>query len=103
MWQEEDSLNQTLTTTTTPSSDKRYPQSEPDSPEPESFHNHLPQLPSSTLPVDYSSRPAYTIGTRSHSYATEHRKTIPFPIPTTPSSPPSSTLASPAAESSSSS
>ncbi|KAF9927229.1 hypothetical protein FBU30_003412 [Linnemannia zychae] len=99
MWQEEVSLNDTLSTT---SSDKRYHKiAEPNSPEPDTFLNQ-PQLPSSNLPVDFSARPTYTIGTRSHSYATEHRKSIPFPIPTTPTSfsSPSSSLASPAAESS---
>ncbi|KAF8930779.1 hypothetical protein BGZ47_000391 [Haplosporangium gracile] len=113
MWQEEVSLTNTEKTAL------RY-QTEPLSPEPESpSSRHLssynneqaatppPQLPSSTLPVVFSARPAYTIGTRSHSYATEHRKSIPFPIPTTPSSssPPSSSsaLVSPAATESSSS
>ncbi|KAF9102783.1 hypothetical protein BGX29_004180 [Mortierella sp. GBA35] len=100
MWQEDVSLNDTLTTT-----DKALLyQSEPNSPEPDSRLHQAAQLPSSTLPVAFSTKPAYTIGTRSHSYATEHRKSIPlFTIPTTPSSSSPSSLASPAAESSSSS
>ncbi|KAF9548820.1 hypothetical protein EC957_005493 [Mortierella hygrophila] len=111
MWQEEVSLTDTNKTAL------RY-HSEPLSPEPDSpssrHHSFSlneqaatpPQLPSSTLPETFSARPAYTIGTKSHSYATEHRKTIPFPIPTTPSSSSpssSSALASPAATESSSS
>ncbi|KAG0252066.1 hypothetical protein BG011_007217 [Mortierella polycephala] len=47
-------------------------------PEPEPSSPQLTAtLPSSTVPTTFSARPTYAIGTKSHSYATEHRKSPP--------------------------
>ncbi|KAF9176600.1 hypothetical protein BGZ51_000280, partial [Haplosporangium sp. Z 767] len=77
------------------------PEPEPSSPQ------STATLPSSTVPTTFSARPTYAIGTKSHSYATEHRKFPPHaplalaaflpeadhsavmtPTPPTPTSPP---------------
>ncbi|KAF9201188.1 hypothetical protein BGZ49_008577 [Haplosporangium sp. Z 27] len=51
--------------------DTRAADSEPASPRPSA------SLPSASLPITFSAHPTYTIGTRSHSFATEHLKPLP--------------------------
>ncbi|KAG0205764.1 hypothetical protein BGX28_002687 [Mortierella sp. GBA30] len=74
MWQdEEDSRISILSSSSTPFLPAT--DSEPSSPRPSAT------LPSAALPTTFSARPAYTIGTRSHSYATDKRKSLPPPPP----------------------